>query len=332
MNKSPSIALVITTRDRKEELRRALASASAQDYAEFDIWVYDDASTDGTEELVRLEFPAVKYRRVERAQGYIGLRNRGYQEGEAEWILSIDDDAWLTDRQTVSQIASELADCGSVRAFALSYLESTPDGRNVDDCRLQAGDQVRSFVGTAHICHRETFLELGGYREFLVHQGEERDFCIRLFAAGFEIGMIAAAPIVHGVSPKRDLHRMHRWGTRNLILFDFFYAPIGIVVPIALKHAASAIRYRFSIARAVTTARWLLSSLPAMWRFRKFRRPLTMAKFRDYLSLPNHGPKYLDEIDLPAPIEPAEPVRCRCETAKNGLSLADSALSPIRRM
>ena len=312
MKELPGIALVITTRDRKTELRRALASARAQDYARFQIWVYDDGSTDGTAEMVRNEFPEVKLASseqrcgevVSKSRGYIVLRNRGYREIECDWILSIDDDAWFTDPGTVAKIARQLPEEGKVAAFALPYFESIPEGRSVIDCKVGAGEQVRCFVGTAHICHRQTFLDLGGYHEFLVHQGEERDFCIRLAAAGYQVRMLDVPPIVHGVSPKRDLGRMHRWGTRNLMLFDFFYAPLLIVAPVLLKHAVGTMRYRFSIARAVATSRWLLSSIPAMWKFRNYRRPLTLKQYRDHFSLPNHGPEYLAEWQLPAPVEP----------------------------
>ena len=300
MSGHPSIALVITTRNRKEDLRRSLTSAAAQDYPYLEIRVYDDASQDGTLPMIREEFPQVIIGESKKRIGLVCLRNRGYQESAADWILSIDDDAYFTHSKTVSRIAEQLS-ANWAAALALPYLEVYPDGRIVTNCKIASGGRVRSFIGTAHVCHRKTFLELGGYHEFLVHQGEERDYCIRLFAAGKAVRVAEAPSLVHCVSPNRDLGRMHRWGTRNLMLHDYFYTPGWAAPVVMLRHAVKAILYRFSPGRACSTIRWLLGALPDFWRFRKHRRPLSAEEFREYYSLPGHGPSFVKAGELPVP-------------------------------
>jgi GT2 family glycosyltransferase len=94
--------------------------------------------------------------------------------------------------------------------------------------RSPSADQVYvtdSFVGTAHALRRDVFIGLGGYRESLFHQGEERDYCIRMLAAGYVVRLGRAAPIHHFESPKRDTTRMDHYGRRNDILFAWANVP-----------------------------------------------------------------------------------------------------------
>lgn len=51
--KQPKVSLIIPVKDRKEYLYHTLRTCMAQDYENFEIIVADDASTDGTKEMVR---------------------------------------------------------------------------------------------------------------------------------------------------------------------------------------------------------------------------------------------------------------------------------------
>jgi GT2 family glycosyltransferase len=84
---------------------------------------------------------------------------------------------------------------------------------------------IESFIGTAHALRRSLFLQLGGYREELFHQGEESDLCIRLLAAGYVVRLGRGEPIHHFESPRRDFRRMDHYGPRNAILFAWQNVP-----------------------------------------------------------------------------------------------------------
>ena len=53
MGNQPRVSLIIPVKDRKEYLYHTLRTCIAQDYENFEIIVADDASTDGTKEMVR---------------------------------------------------------------------------------------------------------------------------------------------------------------------------------------------------------------------------------------------------------------------------------------
>lgn len=54
-----------------------------------------------------------------------------------------------------------------------------------------------SFRGTSYALKRDVFLRLGGYREQIIHQGEESDFCIRLLDRGFIARLGFGDMIIH---------------------------------------------------------------------------------------------------------------------------------------
>src|SRR5688572_20321271 len=71
-----SATVVITTKNRKEELRTAIRSALDQT-ARPQVLVIDDGSSDGTSEMVRSEFRDVTLHRYEQSNGLIVQRNNG---------------------------------------------------------------------------------------------------------------------------------------------------------------------------------------------------------------------------------------------------------------
>jgi GT2 family glycosyltransferase len=82
-----------------------------------------------------------------------------------------------------------------------------------------------AYIGTAHAVRRDLFLELGRYREPLVHQGEEEDFCTRMLAHGYVTRLGISAPIHHFESLERNWDRMDYYGARNKILYAWYNVP-----------------------------------------------------------------------------------------------------------
>lgn len=218
-------SIVIVTKNRKEELRRALRSAVAQS-GQPEVLVIDDGSTDGTEEMVRSEFPQVGLHRFEQCNGYIVGRNEAARLARGNIIFSIDDDATFSTPKVVEQTLAEF-EHPSIGAVAIPYIEPRKAQRVLQRAPNKEKIWIAdSFVGTAHALRRDLFLRLGGYRERLIHQGEESDYCIRLYATGHVVRLGNADLIYHHESPQRDFRRMDFYGCRNSILFAWQNVPM----------------------------------------------------------------------------------------------------------
>lgn len=303
---APLATCVITTKNRKAELKGAVESALAQSVP-VEVLVVDDGSTDGTPELIREQFPGVRLIRIEQSQGYIVQRNRGAQLARAPVIFSIDDDAAFSTPQTVEQTLSEF-EHPRVGAVAIPFINVRQD----DIVRQRAPDDAHdwvtnSYVGTAHALRRDVFLSLGGYREHLIHQGEESDFCLRLLARGYVVTLGRADPIHHFESPRRDFRRMDLYGRRNDVLFAWHNVPMPALVPHLLATTANGVAFGLRCRRVGRMIRGLASGYVAALRHARDRRPVSGKVYRLARELKTRGATPLADVEdrLP-PLVPAE--------------------------
>lgn len=99
----PQVSIILPTRDRAYVLRQTLDGLRAQTFADWELIVIDDGSTDGTRELVAsYEDPRFLYLRNESPLGAAKARNRGLAQARADFIAFQDaGDDWLPEKLAV---------------------------------------------------------------------------------------------------------------------------------------------------------------------------------------------------------------------------------------
>jgi len=271
-------------------LRRALKSCREQRGVKLEILVYDDASTDDTIAMVKSEFPEVRLVHSSKRVGLIVLRNQGFDDATTPFVFSIDDDAWFSGPETIAAVIRHFDFYPMVAAFALHYIE--PERTACDGFMTPAedGSLIRNYIGCAHAIRRDVVRKLTGYRSFLVHQGEERDLCIRLLDAGYEIRYIHSPAIVHQPSIQRDRARMSYYGFRNTFLFDLLNVPFPYLLFRLPLDIVQLFRYKISVRSTPHRIGLILVALLASIRYLPRRNPVSRATYNRYRTLPSHGP------------------------------------------
>lgn len=286
---SLTASIVITTRNRKGELRQTLASCLTQQGA-LEVLVINDGSLDGTAEMVRTEFPTVRLEQRDESKGLIVRRNEAARIARGDVIFSIDDDAVFSDERVVAQTLTDFDD-ERIAAVAIPFANVNQS----PDIKQQAPDEkgrwlTNEYIGTAHAVRREVFNRLGGYREVLFHQGEEGDLCIRMLQAGYFVRLGRSAPIWHYESPRRNRQWIEIYGQRNLMLFAWhnvptLHLPFYLAATIA-KGLLWGLRRRCLWLRCRGTMRGV-ATIVQQWNQ---RRPVNGATFRLYRRLKKRGP------------------------------------------
>jgi GT2 family glycosyltransferase len=282
---NPAATLVIVTKDRKEELGRALDSCLRQ-VADFEILVIDDGSSDGTEAFVRANYPDVRVVRSKESRGLIVRRNEGARVASGEILISIDDDAEFSSADTLQSILGEFSD-PSIAAVAIPFVDVQRNNHVKQKAPASGIWITNQFIGTAYAIRKEAFLAVGGFRDFLFHQEEEGDLCIRLLERGYYVRLSNAAPIFHYESPRRSLERINIYGQRNLMLFAWYNVPfpeffVHLVGTIwngliwGARHRSFAYRLRGTFRGFAAIAHQLTTRSPVSrhtyWRYRRLKK------------------------------------------------------------
>ncbi len=297
---SPLATVVITTKNRVDELRAAVRSVLRQT-APVEILIIDDGSTDGTSDVVRREFPTVRLVREENSRGLIVRRNQAAALASTPIVVSIDDDAAFPSTQTIEQTIKEF-DREEIGAVAIPFLNFNQD--LIVRQQAPSSDKVyisRNFIGTAHAIRKDVFQALGGYREFLFHQGEEGDYCIRMLDAGYIVRVGAADPIHHFESPRRDFRRIDLYGRRNDILFAWHNVPLAFFPIHLVATTINGIRTGMRTGRLLRMLQGIGKGYKDMFRQLSRRRPVSRAAYMLYRSVHVESFTPLDELKYELP-------------------------------
>lgn len=195
------IAILITTKDRKEDLFFTLNKINylIKDNR-VDCVVFDDGSTDGTYDLVVENFPKVKLLRNNVSKGYIFCRNKMLNETDAEFSISLDDDAHFVTEYPLELIKKhfdENLNCGLV---ALRVFWGLQDPSSMFSNEVSS--QVQGFVGCAHVWRMKAWQDVPNYPEWFIFYGEENFASYQLFKKKWQIHYLPEVLVNHRVDVK----------------------------------------------------------------------------------------------------------------------------------
>ncbi len=189
---SPRVTVGIPLYNHAEEVRRALVSVAASRFTDLEVLVVDDASSDGSADVVRAfldahpDLPARLLRHgVNRGLGR--ARNAVFEHGRGELVFALDADNEIY--PTAIERLVEALDRDPGATFAYSILEEVTAGvpsglRSAlpwDPKRLA----VMNYIDAMSLLRRERILELGGYSEDVRLYGwEDYDLWCRLAEHG----------------------------------------------------------------------------------------------------------------------------------------------------
>lgn len=146
----PNVSVVILNFNGKDVLRECLKSLAKQSYRDYEVIVSDNNSSDGSQAMVRKEFPKVKLLANDKNYGVSEGYNRGVAAAKGRFVATLANDMVL-DRDWVKEAVAVFSD--KKVAAAGSYIKNKDEG-------FYRGEQVFGFymdlLGNPVTLHKET--------------------------------------------------------------------------------------------------------------------------------------------------------------------------------
>lgn len=233
------LSIIIVNWNTCDLLAQCLQTLYQQPFRfEFDIWVVDNASTDGSLDMLRRDFPQVRLIANNTNLGFARANNQALAQSEAQYRLLFNSDAFVTPGaiESMLQLMADHPKAGLVGARLLNpdgsfqtsftsfpnlwqeFLVLSGLGRLFKGpwypshaAQEAQGAQVVDYVsGACLLVRREAYAQVGGMDEAYFMYAEEMDWCFAMRQNGWQVWYQPAAKILHvggGSSQKRPIQR-----------------------------------------------------------------------------------------------------------------------------
>ena len=232
MNKI-KFSILITTKNRLEDLKITLQKiAGIIDRDDVEVLLYDDASTDGTFQFIKEDYPDFQIYRNEESKGLIHNRNVLLNSCSGIYAISLDDDAhFLTQNplEIITDYFIKNPNCGLI-ACRIFWGKENP----LTIQHHEKNEKVSGFVGCGHVWNLKAWKEIPNYPEWFVFYGEEEFASCHLFKKNIEIHYVPELLVHHRVDVKNrkilsDYQQRLRRSFRSGWYLFFIFVPVRFI-------------------------------------------------------------------------------------------------------
>lgn len=211
-------SIIIVTYNSASDILQCLTSLFATTGTLDEVIVYDNASSDGTQDLIRSSFPQAKLFEGSINIGFAAACNYGAQNSNSEFLAFINPDTiveseWLlplieilNSDPTVGAVTPQIvfADqpeivntCGNQVHFSgITYCRGL--GTPVSERRSV---EVGAISGAAFVMRKQLFDDLGGFEDSFFMYYEDTDLSLRIRCAGLKCMAVYSAKVKHAYQP-----------------------------------------------------------------------------------------------------------------------------------
>jgi N-acetylglucosaminyl-diphospho-decaprenol L-rhamnosyltransferase len=226
-------SIVIVSYNTADLIGDCLTSVLASEDCEKEIFVVDNASTDGSADVVRGQFPGVHLVDNRENRGFAAANNQILSMCRGRYLFFLNPDTTLPSKtlKTLGDFLEEHPRVGLAGARMVN-----PDGTDQESVswrypgeKFAAGEltglpgRIACVLGAAMAARAEIIRAVDGFDESFFLYGEDEDLCLRIRKAGYEIGYAEDAVVMHiGGQSERQSQSAERWRKKVRAEYHFY--------------------------------------------------------------------------------------------------------------
>lgn len=215
----PLVSVCILSYNRRDDLVRTLRRLQRDPYGELELLVADNASEDGTPELIARDFPEVRLFTHPYNIGIEAL-NTAFGAAHGEFVLVLDDDSWpepgaigaavarFEEKPPLGLVAADILEPESRKRWDMAYLPLHPGTEP---------QPWHCFVGCGFFIRTELLREIGGYPEGFFLYANEAPVAAEVLLRGYDLEFLPQARVFHKMPSRQSGFSQNHvfYGLRN---------------------------------------------------------------------------------------------------------------------
>ena len=241
----PLVSIVTICWNRKAEIRESLSRIREIDYPNLEVIVVDNASADGTPEVIEAEFFEVKLIKMFKNIG-IEAYNIGFKNAKGEYIVILDDDSFPA-KDSITKMVDKFSNDTKlgVVAFDVRNFYNYDEVKKVEadeadlvkkETAAVAENYLMAFNGAGAGVRRELLEKVGFYPEEFFLYWNEQDTAFRILDQGYRVQFFSDVVAYHKYSPKnRSSWRAPFYYTRNSFWLIWKNYPLLLALKLTIR-------------------------------------------------------------------------------------------------
>lgn len=201
------LSLIIVSYNTDALTCDCIESVIAADGGNQEIFVVDNASDDGSADIIKTRFPAVHLIANAENRGFAAANNQALPHCRGHYLFFLNPDTRVMP-DAFTQAVSFMDEHPGIGLAGTRIVN--PDGTPQESVSFRYPGQrhcsgeldglpgpIACVLGAAMIARTVLIRELGGFDEIFFLYGEDQDLALRIRKSGFEIGFIPDAVVIH---------------------------------------------------------------------------------------------------------------------------------------
>lgn len=276
------VSIIVVTYNTADMIGMCLDSLGLDTEPSREVFVVDNASTDGGPETVRNRYPRVHLTVNQENRGFAAANNQVLPLCRGRYLYYLNPDAKWTGPGLLEKCVRFMEARPEVGLAGTRLIN--PDGTPQESISRRYPGQkftraemaglkgeIACVLGASMIARTDLIRRIGGFDEEFSLYGEDQDLCLRIRREGYEIGYIDDAVVLHyGGQSERQSVPAEVWKKKTRAEY-LFYRKHYLPETIARIRRADAIKARFRLVTLALTMPCLRDRVRAEGKRIKYR-------------------------------------------------------------